>query len=73
MSEDDKPTDCDPAGHADAVAAERERYAPEIERLRNAIERLGSMEAFSISRSIRPGVDDELIARIDYARSMLEA
>ena len=45
----------------------------ERDRLRAAIERLGSMEAFSISRPIRPGVDDELIARIDYARSMLEA
>ena len=55
------------------VVQQTKALVDERDRLRAAIERLGSMEAFSIPRSIRPGIDDELIARIDYARSILEA
>ena len=47
----------------------------EIQRLKNqrllkALERLGSMEAFDLSRSIQPKYDKELLARIDFARSI---
>lgn len=42
----------------------------EIQRLRRVIERLGSSEAMTMSRMLKPGQDDELIARIDYARSV---
>lgn len=41
----------------------------EVKRLRGIIERLGSMEAFTMSRAMKTGQDDELLARIDFARS----
>ncbi len=39
--------------------------------LRAALERLGSMEAFEGPRTIKEFADDELIARIDFARATL--
>ncbi len=40
-------------------------------RLRASLERLGSMEAFTVSRSIDHKHDSELLARIDFARLAL--
>jgi hypothetical protein len=42
-----------------------------ISELRRALERLASMEAFSMSGAIDYSRDIELIARIDYARFIL--
>jgi hypothetical protein len=39
-----------------------------IFKLETALWRLGSMEAFEISRGVNPVQDAELIARIEYAR-----
>ena len=41
--------------------------------LREALERLGSMEAFNLSRAIDPKHDAELLARIDFARAALDS
>ena len=41
----------------------------EVKTLRAVIERLGSMEAFTQSRAIKPEQDGELLARIDFARA----
>ena len=41
----------------------------EVKKLRGVIERLASMEAFTQSRTIKPEQDDELLARIDFART----
>jgi hypothetical protein len=43
----------------------------EKERMREALERLGSMKAFVVSRTVKSGQDDELIARVNYARVTL--
>jgi nitrate reductase beta subunit len=44
----------------------------ENERLRKALERLGSMKAFEGSRTVHDIVDAELMARIQFARAALE-
>jgi hypothetical protein len=43
-----------------------------IEKLEKALERLGSMEAFTYTRAVHDVRDKELLARIDYARQVLE-
>ena len=43
-----------------------------IAELTKVIERLGSSEAFDVSRGFKRPEDDELIARIDYARAALK-
>lgn len=45
----------------------------EIERLRGVIKRLGSVEAFTSSRSLKAGQDSELLARINFAQSAAAA
>jgi len=59
----------------DALLAEHDAtvqsQGAEIERLRTVVERLGSMEAFTTPRTIKGAVDDELLARIDFARATL--
>jgi hypothetical protein len=47
-----------------------EELRVEVERLTRALERLGSMEAFVVSRTIGAG-DEELMARIEFARKAL--
>ena len=51
------------------------RYAAlqaDVERYRKVIERLGSSEAFDVSRGFKRPQDDELIARMDYAKAALK-
>lgn len=58
---------------AEAVARERDNtFAASWQRavLLAAMRRLGSSEAFETSRSIDPVRDAELLARMDYARSL---
>lgn len=54
------------------AAKTAERAIREIERLRAALTRLGSVEAFDVSRVIDARRDKELIMRIDFARDTLE-
>ena len=61
--ESNHPNGCNAADFKDA--------RDEIRRLREALERVGSSEAFLVARSFVPGQDDELIARIDFAREAL--
>ena len=58
---------------AQDLTEERDRLLKENERLRKALERLGSMEALMIPRAISHPGDKELIARIDYARAALKS
>ena len=52
--------------------AERKRLEPEIERLRAALRRLGSMETMTVPFFIpRGGIGDELKARITFARKAI--
>lgn len=44
----------------------------ELIELRSALERLGSMEAFDVSRVPDPEKDAELLARIDFALEALK-
>jgi hypothetical protein len=46
------------------------RAADEIQRLQDVVTRLGSMEAFEMSRSVDKNnpADKELLARIEFAR-----
>lgn len=43
----------------------------EIDRLEAVVRRLGSVEAFTTARVVDKDVDQELLARIDYAREAL--
>lgn len=43
----------------------------EVVRLREALTRLGSVEAFDVPRVMSPTADAELLARIDFARAAL--
>jgi Lar family restriction alleviation protein len=52
-------------------AIQQDTVAGEVERLREALERLSSMEAFVIARAVNPDQDAELLARIDFARAAL--
>lgn len=47
-------------------------YQIQNKELREALERLGSNEAFDVARGFQHPQDDELIARIDYARAALQ-
>jgi hypothetical protein len=47
------------------------KVAQEVRRLREVLERLGSMEAFDVARGVRLPTDKELLARIDFARAAL--
>lgn len=49
-----------------------DRLQAENQRLQEALQRLGSMEAFDISRAVDPDKDKELIARINFANAALE-
>ena len=59
------------------TAAEQSRVHVEmhnrIVELEAGMNRLGSMEAFTTSRSVNPATDKELIARIDFARTFTQA
>lgn len=57
-------------GHARQASTIRMMYK-EIERLAGVVERLGSSEAFVTSRYINPIRDEELLARMDFARSAI--
>lgn len=71
----------DVAMHGEEGAAEQaslcdligpaERTRAQLQACREALERLGSMEAFVVSRAIDPRRDEELLARIDFARAAL--
>jgi hypothetical protein len=53
--------------------ADHDRLQTELARLREGIERLGSMEAFTVTRAVTNSeADQELSARIDYARALLK-
>lgn len=43
-----------------------------VHTFRNALKRLGSMEAFAGARAIKIARDEELVARIDFARATLQ-
>jgi len=53
------------------LAARAEAAEANLAKMRNDVKRLGSMEAFGSPRMITKD-DDELIARIDYARAILD-
>jgi hypothetical protein len=59
-----------PVDLLEAAALEIESLSLQVKEGRAALERLGSMEAFEGSRCVTKH-DDELIARIDFARSAL--
>ena len=69
-------TDCGPLDSYIESALRRvwnagvEDQAGEIRALREALERLGSMEAFKTARATAYD-DDELIARVEFARAVL--
>jgi hypothetical protein len=58
---------------AETLARTVRAQAAEVAGLRAALERLGSMEAFTLSRVIDPERDAELLARVDFARASLKA
>lgn len=52
---------------------EVERLRADRDRLREKLARLGSMEAFVMARAVDADRDEELIARIDFAREALQS
>ena len=68
----DKWKDCVEVKHLKAALARIEELETKIEELTKVIERLGSSEAFDVSRGFKRPQDDELIARMDYAKAALK-
>lgn len=69
------PTGSYPANDRAFIADTREAIpalVAEVERLREALRRLGSCEAFKGARALDQDRDEELLARIDFARAALE-
>lgn len=51
---------------------DRSTLEEDMLKIRAALQRLGSMEAFHLSRPIKPDDDAELLARIEFARLAVE-
>lgn len=65
-------TQCHAAEWIEALEADCDKARAEVERLKGVLQRLGSAKAFDMARTL-DAKDAELIMRMDFARSALEA